>query len=63
VAGGRIIFRGDSGFCPPLLRSWCERHYVHYVVDMAKNSWLLTAAERWREQAARAFAWTQQPQR
>ena len=61
--GVRIIFRGDSGFCRPLLLSWCERNYVHYVVGMAKNSRLLTAAEWWREQAAGAFAWTQQPQR
>ena len=61
--GVRIIFRGDSGFCRPLLLSWCERNYVHYVVGMAKNSRLLTESEWWREQAARAFAWTQQPQR
>ena len=61
--GVRIIFRGDSGFCRPLLLSWCERNYVHYVVGMAKNSRLLAESEWWREQAARAFAWTQQPQR
>ena len=61
--GVRIIFRGDSGFCRPLLLSWCERNYVHYVVGMGKNSRLLTESEWWREQAARAFAWTQQPQR
>ncbi len=24
--GVRIIFRGDSGYCRPLLLSWCERH-------------------------------------
>ena len=61
--GVRIIFRGDSGYCRPLLLSWCERHHVQYVVGMAQNSRLLTDAEWWREQAARAFAWTQQPQR
>ena len=61
--GVRIIFRGDSGFCRPLLLSWCERHHVHYVVGMAQNSRLLTESEWWREQAARAFAWTEQPQR
>jgi hypothetical protein len=61
--GVRIIFRGDSGFCRPLLLSWCERNYVHYVVGMGRNSRLLADAEWWREQAARAFAWTQQPQR
>jgi hypothetical protein len=41
--GVRIIFRGDSGFCRPLLLSWCERHSVHFVVGMAKNSRLLSA--------------------
>jgi len=61
--GVRIIFRGDSGFCRPLLLSWCERHYVHYVVGMAKNSRLLTASEGWREQAALSFAETEQAQR
>ena len=60
--GVRIIFRGDSGFCRPPLLSWCERNYVHYVVGMGKNSRLLADAQWWREQAARAFADTQQPQ-
>ena len=59
----RIIFRGDSGFCRWRLLSWCERHHVHYVVGLAKNSRLLAESAWWREQAARAFAWTQQPQR
>lgn len=61
--GVRIIFRGDSGFCRPLLMSWCERHHVSYVIGMAQNSRLLRDSEPWREQAARAFARTQQPQR
>jgi hypothetical protein len=61
--GVRIIFRGDSGFCRPLLLSWCERHHVRYLVGIGKNSRLLADSEWWREQAARAFAWTQQPQR
>jgi hypothetical protein len=41
--------------------SWCERHHLHYVVGMGKNSRLLAESEWWRERAARAFAWTQQP--
>jgi hypothetical protein len=61
--GVRIIFRGDSGFCRPLLLSWCERNHVRYVVGIGKNSRLLADAEWWREQAARACAWTQVPQR
>lgn len=37
----RIIFRGDSGFCPHRLLSWCERHDVGYIVGIAKNDRLL----------------------
>lgn len=61
--GVRIIFRGDSGFCRPLLLSWCERSHVHYVVSMAKNSRLLTLAQTWRDAAAERFAETGEPQR
>lgn len=61
--GVRIIFRGDSGFCRPLLLSWCEKHHVHYVVSMAKNSRLLTLAQTWRDNAAQRFEATGEPQR
>ena len=61
--GVRIIFRGDSGFCRPLLLSWCERCHVHYVVSMAKSSRLLTRAQAWRDEAAQQFAETAEPQR
>jgi hypothetical protein len=61
--GVRIIFRGDSGFCRPLLLSWCERNHVRYVVGIGKNSRLLADSEWWREKSARAAAWIQQPQR
>lgn len=61
--GVRIIFRGDSGFCRPLLLSWCERHHVHYVVSMAKNARLLALAQTWRDDAAQRFAATGEPQR
>jgi hypothetical protein len=54
---------GDSGFCRPPPLSWCERHYAHYVVGMARNSRLLTESERWREQATATFANTAQAQR
>lgn len=59
----RVVFRGDSGFCRPLLLSWCERNHVRYVVSMAKNSRLLTLAQAWRDEAARQFAETGEPQR
>ncbi|WP_455289061.1 IS1380 family transposase [Cupriavidus necator] len=59
----RILFRGDSGFCRPLLMAWCERHDVDYVVGLAKNSRLLTFSQSWREAATQAFEATQAPQR
>jgi hypothetical protein len=59
----RILFRGDSGFCRPLLLSWCERNEVEYVVGLAKNSRLAKLSEDLRDRAAQAFASTAQPQR
>ncbi len=61
--GVRIIFRGDSGFCRPLLLSWCERNHVHYVIGMGKNARLLRLSEDWREDAAHRFEQTQATQR
>jgi hypothetical protein len=61
--GVRILFRGDSGFCRPLLLGWCERHGVDYVVGLAKNPRLLNLAQPWLDSAARAFEATQMPQR
>jgi len=61
--GVRILFRGDSGFCRPLLMSWCERHDVDYVIGLAKNSRLHKASASWYEAAAIAFEETQLPQR
>ena len=59
----RIIFRGDSGFCRPLLLSWCEKNHVHYVVGMAKNSRLLADSATLRKWAARRFTRSGVPQR
>jgi Transposase DDE domain group 1 len=61
--GVRIVFRGDSGFCRPLLMSWCERHGVDYLIGLAKNARLHALCQGWYEAAAQAFAATQQPQR
>jgi hypothetical protein len=61
--GVRILFRGDSGFCRPLLLAWCERHAVEYVVGLAKNPRLLHLAQSWLDSAAQAFESTQTPQR
>ncbi|EWH03931.1 hypothetical protein Q427_00720 [Halomonas sp. BC04] len=34
----KLVFRGDSGFCRPLILAWCERHGVEYIVGLATNS-------------------------
>lgn len=59
----RLLFRGDSGFCRPLLMSWCERNDVDYVIGLAKNSRLHKLSEGWYDAAATAFEKTQSPQR
>ena len=61
--GVRIIFRGDSGFCRPLLLSWCEKNHVHYVVGMGKNPRLLADSATLRKWASRRFARSGVPQR
>jgi hypothetical protein len=61
--GVRLLFRGDSGFCRPLLMSWCERNNVDYVIGLAKNSRLHTLSEGWYDAAATTFEKTQTPQR
>jgi hypothetical protein len=35
---GRIVLRGDSGFCREGIMSWCETHGVEYGLGLAKNS-------------------------
>jgi hypothetical protein len=47
----QIVFRGDAGFCNPLILSWCDRHKVDYVVGIAQNSRLLAASEGTRGSA------------
>lgn len=62
----RIILRADSGFCREELMAWCEKHQVHYVFGLARNSRLrrklarpLRAARQEHQRtgkAARVFA-------
>jgi hypothetical protein len=33
----KIVFRGDSGFCRPLILNWCDRHGVDYIIGLAGN--------------------------
>ena len=33
-----ILLRGDSHFATPELYSWCDKHNVHYILGLSKNS-------------------------
>ena len=48
---GKIIFRGDSGFCRWKMLRWCERHDVSYLVGQARNPRLQALAQPLMEQA------------
>lgn len=41
----RIVFHGDSGFCPQRILNWCERAGVHYIVGLARNTRLQAQVE------------------
>jgi hypothetical protein len=59
----KIIVRGDSGFCRWRLMRWCDRHYVDYILGLAKNSVLLKHAQEWMEPAQKQYQQTGQKQR
>jgi Transposase DDE domain group 1 len=60
----RVIVRGDSGFCREELMSYCESiPGVFYVFGLSKNSRLLRALGKYREQAKRRFQVTGKSQR
>ncbi|BCB73026.1 hypothetical protein HMEPL2_33770 [Vreelandella aquamarina] len=40
----KIVFRGDSGFCRPLILNWCDRHGVDYLIGLAGNKRLAKLA-------------------
>src|SRR6202790_3450044 len=42
---GRIVVRGDSGFCREELMSWCEANCVDYLLGLAKNERLKAEIE------------------
>ena len=50
-----ILFRGDSGFCKPLILNWCDRNGVDYVVGIGKNSVLTRKSEIIRASAESIF--------
>ena len=35
--GGRVVVRGDSGFCREELMAWCEASHVEYLLGLAKK--------------------------
>jgi hypothetical protein len=53
--GVKIIFRGDSGFCRWKMLRWCEKHNVHYLIGLAKNSRLKQMAQPYMDQARQRF--------
>ena len=59
----RLIVRGDSGFCRQRLIRWCERHYVGYVIGVARNARLHRRVEDWEQAMERAFEQTRTKQR
>jgi hypothetical protein len=59
----RIVFRADSGFCRWRMLRWCERHGVHYIVEIARNKRLTEKAQHIIRDAAQAFEQTQHKQR
>ena len=40
-----ILVRGDSHFATPELYSWCDKHKVHYILGLSKNSILKQLAQ------------------
>lgn len=59
----KIVFRADGGFCRWHLLRWCDRHNVHYIVGLAKNSVLYRLGKDYTERASEQFQQSQQKQR
>ena len=59
----KVVFRGDSGFCRPLILSWCERHGVDYIVGLAGNPRLAKLALDIDYESAIRFEKTREKQR
>lgn len=59
----RITLRGDSGFCRWRLLRWCEKHGVHYIMGLARNSRLEELTRELGQQAEAAYQATGEKQR
>ena len=55
---GKIIFRGDSGFCRHKMLLWCEKNEVDYVVGLAKNKRLNASSQDVQKTAEEGFKQT-----
>ena len=60
---GKIVIRGDAGFCREELRNWCEAQEVEYVLGLAKNARLQREIASEMAQAEQQFAATGQAAR
>ncbi len=59
----RIVFRGDSAFCRWKTLAWCDRNDVDYIVGLARNSRVVSAASVWSLAVAVAFMCSGKPER
>lgn len=59
----KIIMRADSGFCRWRMLRWCEKHRVHYLIGIAKNSRLNQMASNLITQAREEYEKTREKQR
>lgn len=59
----QIVFRADSGFCRHRMLNWCDKNGIDYIVGIAKNSRLHTAAQPLIKQAQGQFDATGHKQR
>ena len=60
---GKIVIRGDAGFCREELRNWCEAQEVESVLGLAKNARLQREIASEMAQAEQQFAATGQAAR
>lgn len=56
--GGRVVVRGDSGFCREELMAWCEASHVEYLLGLAKNERLKAEIKKEMEEAKAQYQQT-----
>src|SRR5262249_12778194 len=58
-----IVVRGDSGFATPLVYKTCEDLGITFTIGLGMNARLKKLSEELLDQAVKAYAETQKPQR